>query len=243
MRRSASSLALVVLAVASCPAPAQEVALTPAEQKAADMRMPELDRTALQPEKREPETVREGERNPFGLIVLPKEEEEKVVETVQTETEEMRIRRILANMRVSGLSGSKGSYRAILGPMSVKEGEILPKLFANQAEVLRVAKITDREVVLSFAEKDPSLPPRTLALGFDLQPRPNALLAGEFFKKLVPFTAKGVPDLKPIEMPSVKAVIDGAEASDLEGLVERSSELMGDPSYRSGYEQSPDKED
>jgi hypothetical protein len=242
MKSPSSLTVLVAVSVAACPAFAQEVALTPAEQKAADMRLPELDRSALQPEKREPETVREGERNPFGLIVLPKEEEE-VVETVQTETEEMRIRRILVNMRISGLSGSEGSYRAILGPMSIKEGDTLPKLFANQAEVLRVAKITDREVVLSFAEKDTNLPPRTLALGFDLQPRPNALLAGEFFKKLVPFTAKGVPDLKPVEMPSVKAVIEGAEASNLEGLVERSSELMGDPSYRSGYEAPSAKED
>jgi hypothetical protein len=224
------------------PALAQERELTPAEQKAADMRIPELDRSAMEPERREPATVVEGERNPFGLVSLPPEEVEEV-EQIASETEEMRIRRILANMRISGVSGSPGSYRVVLGSMQLKDGDTLPKLFVDQAEVLRVQSIGDREIILAFEEKAPGLPARTIGLGYDLTPRPQSLLSGELFKKLVPFTPKGSPDLKPLEVPAVKAIAEGAEKSGLQGLTERSHELMGEATPRSSDESAPKKSD
>lgn len=210
---------------------AQERELTPAEQKAADMRLPDLDRSALEPDKREPATVQEAERNPFGLVSLPPTEVEETA-TIQAETEEERLRRILGNMRVSGMSGSPGAYLVLLGSMQIKEGQRLPKLFADQAELLRVTKVTDREIILSFEEKDASVPPRTIGLGYDLRPRPQSLLPGEIFGKLVPFTSKGARDLKPLEVPAVKAIAEGAEAAGLQGLTERAFELMGEPSFR-----------
>lgn len=210
---------------------AQERELTPAEQKAADMRLPDLDRSALEPDKREPATVQEAERNPFGLVSLPPTEVEETA-TIQAETEEERLRRILGNMRVSGMSGSPGAYLVLLGSMQIKEGQRLPKLFADQAELLRVTKVTDREIILSFEEKDASVPPRTIGLGYDLRPRPQSLLPGEIFGKLVPFTSKGARDLKPLEVPAVKAITEGAEAAGLQGLTERAFELMGEPSFR-----------
>jgi hypothetical protein len=228
--------------VLTIPALAQERELTPAEQKAADMRIPELDRTAMEPERREPSTVVEGERNPFGLVSLPPEEVEQV-EQIASETEEMRLRRIIANMRISGVSGSPGSYRVVLGSMQLKQGETLPKLFADQAEVLRVQSIGDREIILAFEEKAQGLPARTIGLGYDLTPRPQSLLSGELFKKLVPFTPKGSPDLKPLEIPAVKAIAEGAEKSGLQGLTERSHELMGEASPRSSDESAPKKSD
>jgi len=233
---------LLALLVLTNPALAQERELTPAEQKAADMRIPELDRSAMEPERREPATVVEGERNPFGLVSLPPEQVEEV-EQIASETEEMRIRRILANMRISGVSGSPGSYRVVLGSMQLKDGEILPKLFADQAEVLRVQSIGEREIILAFEEKAPGLPARTIGLGYDLTPRPQSLLSGELFKKLVPFTPKGAPDLKPLEVPAVKAIAEGAEKSGLQGLTERSHELMGEAVPRSSDESAPKKSD
>jgi hypothetical protein len=210
---------------------AQERELTPAEQKAADMRLPDLDRSAMEPEKREPAEVLDGERNPFGLVSLPPTEIEET-ETIQAETEEMRLRRILGNMRVSGAGGTTGSYSVLLGPMKIRAGDRLPKLFADQAEILTVTSISDREIVLAFEEKDPNIPPRTIGLGYDLRPRPQSLLPGEIFRKLVPFTAKGAPDLKPLEVPAVKSIAEGAEDAGLQGLTERSFELMGEPEFR-----------
>ena len=221
---------------------AQERELTPAEQKAADMRLPDLDRSALEPEKREPSKVLEGERNPFGLVSLPPTEVEDA-DTIQAETEEMRLRRILGNMRVSGAGGSAGSKSLLLGPMKIKAGERLPKLFADQAEILTVTSITDREIILSFEEKDPNIPPRTIGLGYDLEPRPQSLLPGEIFRQLVPFTSKGSPDLKPLEVPAVKSITEGAEASGLQGLTERSFELMGEPEFRADEKTTEDAGD
>jgi len=221
---------------------AQERELTPAEQKAADMRLPDLDRSALEPEKREPAKVLEGERNPFGLVSLPPTEVEDA-DTIQAETEEMRLRRILGNMRVSGAGGSAGSKSLLLGPMKIKAGERLPKLFADQAEILTVTSITDREIILSFEEKDPNIPPRTIGLGYDLEPRPQSLLPGEIFRQLVPFTSKGSPDLKPLEVPAVKGITEGAEASGLQGLTERSFELMGEPEFRADEKTTEDAGD
>lgn len=215
--------------------------MTPAELKAADMRMPELDRSALEPERREPAVVREGERNPFGLVSVPAEEPGEAA--LETETEENRLRRILGSMRVSGLSGSPGSYRVVLGGMQIKEGERLPKMFADQAEILRVTSITDREIKLSFEEKDPSLPPRTIGIGYDLRPRPQSLLPGELFGKLVPFGPGGVPTLESLEVPAVTAVTEGAEAGRLQGLTERSFQLMGEPDFRSEDEPAEKKPD
>ena len=242
IRRKVTLGLLLAVLVLTIPALAQEKELTPAEQKAADMRIPELDRSAMAPERREPATVVEGERNPFGLVSLPPEQVEEV-EQIASETEEMRIRRILANMRISGVSGSPGSYRVVLGSMQLKDGEVLPKLFADQAEVLRVQSIGEREIILAFEEKVTGLPARTIGLGYDLTPRPQSLLSGELFKKLVPFTPKGAPDLKPLEVPAVKAIAEGAEKSGLQGLTERSHELMGEASPRSSDESAPKKSD
>lgn len=231
MSRVHTILALALSPVAFWAAHAQERELSPAEQKAADMRLPELDRSALEPEKREPVKVLEGERNPFGLVSLPPAKVEEA-EAIEAETEEMRLRRILGNMRVSGVVGTEGAYRVLLGSMQLSEGNQLPKLFADQAETLRVTSISRREVVLSFEERDPNIPPRTIGLGYDLAARPRSLLPGEIFGRLVPFNAKGEPNLEPLEVPAVKAITEAAEASGLQGLTERTFELMGEPGFR-----------
>lgn len=235
---AAGSAVHAVLAAGACAflftgfARAQEQELTPAQQKAADLRLPELDRTALLPEKRSPTDVTEGERNPFGNVSLPPPEEEKEAEPIQAETEEMKIRRILGNMRITGLSGAPGDYTVLLGPLVLRQGEELPRLFTDQAEVLRVSSVTDRDVVLTFSEKDPNLPPRTIGLSIDLQPRVHSLLVGDLFTKTVPFDKRGAPDLKPLESPQNKALLEVLENQQgLESLIERRRELMGEASY------------
>ncbi len=218
--------------------------MTPAQQKAADLRLPELDRTALLPERRAPTDVREGERNPFGNVSLPPPEEEKEAAPVQAETEEMKIRRVLGNMRITGLAGAPGDYTVLLGPLMLRQGGELPRLFADQAEVLRVSSVTDRDVVLTFAEKDPNLPPRTIGLSIDLKPRVHSLLVGDLFTKTVPFDKRGAPDLKPLDSPAVKQTLDALDKQGLESLIERRRELMGEASYppRESEPQSPKSE-
>lgn len=200
--------------------------LTPEQQKAADMRLPDLDRSALRPDQRGEIIVPEGERNPFGLVAAPPAEEEE--QQVLEETEEMKIRRILGNMRVSGLSGQPGSYTALLGTLVLKEGEKLPRLFRDQGEVLTVQSITEREVLFAFEEKAPGLPPRLLGVSVSLAPTVDSLLAGETFRKVVPFDAKGRATLPPLALPSAQSVIDAIEDNNVQGLYDRGFELMAD---------------
>jgi hypothetical protein len=204
-------------------------ALTPEQQKALDMRLPELNRAALEPEERVPEKVKEGERNPFGMLSVPAPEEEEV--KIEVETEEMKIRRILGNMRIAGVSGQPGSYRVLLGSMQLARGDMVPRLFANQAEQLRVEDITDRQIILAFIERgqQKDLPPRTIGLGIDLSPRVRSLLPGEVFTSVVTFDEKGGLALPPLKTDSVESIIGQIKTNNLtEGFTDHRRALLGD---------------
>lgn len=217
-------LTLAVLLMSS--ARAQQ--LTPEQQKAADMRMPKLDRSELQPEKRKPTEVTESERNPFGLIGVPGAPAGAAPTAAAPETEEQKLRRILRNMRISGVSGAPGSYRVLLGSMSVREGDILPRLFSDQAEILRVKSITEREIVLAFVEKDDGRPPRTLGLGINIRPDVRSIMLGDTFTNLVSFDAQGMPNVDPMSSAGVESYLKGVEDQGKQSIVDRSFKLMGD---------------
>lgn len=147
------------------------------------MAMPFLDRSSYTPESREPADVEETERNPFGQPPPPpKAEKAKVSE--EEETVESKLRRALGAMRISGFGGVEGDYTVLLGPMSLREGDVLPKLFSEQKEVLRVQKIDmDKgELVLAFVEDNPK--PRTIGVSFDTEPRVNSMMVGEAVLKI-----------------------------------------------------------
>ena len=210
------------------------------EEKRADMRIPELDRSALEPEKRAPTGVTEGERNPFGLLSVPPPEEEVDVK-IEAETEEMKIRRVLGNMRVTGLSGEPGSYRVLLGTTSLAAGDTVPRLFANQGEVLRVQEITDRQVLVAFVERRAAAdaPPRTLALSIDLQPRVRSVLPGEFFTTVVPFDEKGAQALDPLKTETVETMVKQFKTNNLtEAVTDHRRALLGE-SYGTGSNEQP----
>lgn len=181
---------------------------------------------ALDPNKRGTLRVEPGERSPFGVAT---EETAEAFVAPESESEEMKLRRILINMRVSGCSGSSGGYRVLLGNVLLSPGDIVPQMFAGQSEVLRVEEVSDRSLVLAFEEKDKSRPPRSkLQLAVDLRPKVRSILPGDLFTKVVPFDKKGQPDLKPLETAEVAAVVKETEVSNMQSLVERSAELLGE---------------
>lgn len=226
----------VLAAIASClilsvwSALAQTKTLTPEEEKRADMRIPELDRSALEPEKRNPTGVNEGERNPFGLMAAPKTEEKPEVK-IEVETEEMKIRRVLANMRVTGISGQPGSYRVLLGTIQLAKGDIVPRLFADQGEVVQVQDITDRQLVLSFVERKQQndMPPRMIGLPVDLQPSVRSVLPGDLFTNVVKFDEKGAQAMDPLKTDSVDSMVKAFETNQLtEALIEHRRQFLGE---------------
>jgi hypothetical protein len=210
-------------------------ALTPEEEKVADMRMPELDRSGLLPTLRKPIEVEAGERNPFAVATKALERMTGVV----TDTGRDRIEKLLRAVRVSGVSESPGGRRVLLGPFSLAEGQELPRLFADQVDRVRVKTIAEKEVVLEFIESDPSKSgsPLSLPIGLDSGPATvRSLLVGEVFRSVVPLDEDGEVALPALQSAGAQAVLEGAESQDLQGLVSRPSELLDAPAEISSNE-------
>jgi len=233
--------------------PGAPKALTPAEEKAADMRLPSLDRSAFTPESRIPVEVEEDEKSPFADVYTAG----PGFVAKQPVTEEKRIRELLAAMRVSGLAGSPGAYRALIGPISVAKGDTLPPLFAGQAEVLRVKDVTERALVIEFVESGSrptdnlvqkvldaaaslvlspvddnpptQRPGRTIGLPISLAPRVDSLLAGEMLLKLLPLDGEGAPILEPRKNPAAESIAQTLEAQGMESMVDRPTEMLNAP--------------
>jgi hypothetical protein len=226
---------------------AQTNALSPEEEKRAALRMPDLDRTALEPGRRQPKDVKPGARNPFGLLAVPPPEEEEKEVKIEVETEEMKIRRILGNMRVAGLAGEPGNYRVMIGSMKLAKGDTVPRLFANQGEVLRVDDITDRQIVLSFVDRkqQSDVPPRTMGLGIDLAPRVRSLLPGEVFTSVIKFDEKGAQAMEPLKTEAVESVVQRIKKDNLtEALTDHRRALLGESAVPlSNEEPEPDAQE
>lgn len=210
-------------------------ALTPDQEKAADMRMPDIDRSGLLPKLRQPVEVSGEERNPFAVATKAFERMAGIV----TDTERDRIEKLLRAMRISGVSESAAGRRVLMGPLSLGEGEEVPTLFADQVDRLVVKSITDREVVLEFLNSDSTKRGRPLSLPIDLDSGPGtvrSLLVGEAFRKVVPMDEDGTVTLPPLQSSGVQAVVQGAEAQELKGLVGRPTELLDAPAEVSSNE-------
>lgn len=224
-------MAAVFSALSAAHLAAQTPAASPPPQVAPGGTIP--NRSVFSPSARQPTILPEGQRNPFGAAAVPAEEEEQIV---AAETEEAKLRRILGKMRVTGLSGSQGNYRVVLGSMVLGEGEKLPRLYANQAEELRVDSVTTNEVILTFVERSGVVPPRSMILRFDLSPRVRSVLPGELFQAMVPIDPKGNIQLADVEPAAAKEIEKGLKAQEFEGLVERRFKLMGSPLFPPGDE-------
>ena len=220
----------------------QTNALTPEEEKRAALRMPDLDRSALEPGRRKPTDVKPGERNPFGAPAVQQPEEEEEVK-IEVETEEMKLRRIIQNMRVTGLSGQPGAYRALLGPLHISKGEPLPPLFPDQTEKLWIEDITDTRVVIRFVERrqQQDLPPRSpLEVAVDLAPRVDELMLGQFFTSLVKFDEKGALNVDPLKIKAIDDISEQVKTNQgTQALIEHPRALMGDTSNRKRNDSPP----
>lgn len=209
------------------PAPGAPPQLTPEQQRAAAMRLPILDRSALTVEerKRKKVLVEDTERNPFGMV-------SKVADrttSAEPVSEQKRIERVLRAMRVAGLGGSVAGPRVMLGSLSLGVGEELPPLFFGQVERLVVKSISDREVLLVFVEPEDSRKERTVGLSFNLRPQVGSMLVGEAFTKMVPLDKDGTPVLPPLQREAAQKSLEAAEAQDFQGMVERPVELFNAP--------------
>ena len=202
------------------------------DAKAEFMRLRQFDRTGIEPDARKPIEVTESERNPFGRVSVT--EEQGIPAGPVTLTDEQKLKRVLSKMKVGGLAGSPGSYRLLLGPLTLRAGDTLPAMFEGQGETVRVESITERKATFVFVERD-NASPRRFEVSIDLQPKVRSLLIGDSFLKLVPFDKDGEVALGPLQSPAVTSVTEDSKAppAELQSLVDRSTELLGDARPRS----------
>lgn len=213
------------------PAPGAAKQAVAEREKQRDLRGPAINDAALSsltPQARESSgfvDVEEKGPSPFGMEAAKPDR----AAPARPLTEEEKIRNVLRNMRVAGRAGSPGNYRVLLGTIPLTAGGEVPRLFANQAETLRVQSITEREIVLEFADNDESAPARTINLSYDLSPQADPLLAGEVFLKLVPLDGEGTVKLAPASSASAEALLQEVRDQDLQSLVDRPIELFDAP--------------
>lgn len=120
----------------------------------------------LLPDDKKPVLLEQDERNPFAVHT------EKTGPTVLApkDTEETSLRALVSRLPISGITRSYGVTKVLLGSFMVEEGQTLPVLVPRQTESLKVLAVSEKEVQLSFVEKDGSTGKRTIELPVDLSP-------------------------------------------------------------------------
>jgi hypothetical protein len=163
-----------VLALAAAAVHAQQMEFvagaTPAGPQTAQVKY-----TLLKPQDKTAETVKDGERNPYG-------KSDGGLKTVDQKgtNEENDIRDRLLKLRVVGVSPDPQGLRVMLGDMVLVPGAFVPQVLPEQTVVLRVGSITPQAIELIWVEKKSSgLPARTMTIPVDLRPSVRIKLKGQ----------------------------------------------------------------
>ena len=165
-----SLLLIPLLSLAALPARAEvEVKL----QQLKDLGILPEEKLSYRPE----EKLDSKRLNPFAERA--KSKEVKAVESV--ETEELKIRRVFDSLKITGITKSQGKYSALLGDLIIEEGRQLEPIIQNQTRILRVTRVTDKQVEIVWVEgSSPEIgAPRRIVKLVELTPRVGVLLAAQ----------------------------------------------------------------
>lgn len=113
------------------------------------------------------DVLENDERNPFAERTIVKDSN---VSTTDGSTEESKLRGILSNMRVTGISKGEKGFRAMVGGLIMEEGETIPPLIGRQSDKLRVSKVTKTTVEITWINEEGAEEPRKHVLSLDLRP-------------------------------------------------------------------------
>ena len=134
--------------------------------------IPVLDGASGSPDER---PIGASERNPFS-----EREDTKPQIVVQTESEEMKLKKIIGNLEVKGGQISRpGGPRILLGDLILEQGTLLPQLIPDQTEQLAVREISEEKIELAFLESlDYMGQPRVIEILIDMRSRVDHVLQG-----------------------------------------------------------------
>lgn len=130
----------------------------------------------MRPGDKRPLLLKDNERNPYAKRSL--EETQSAPE--ESNSEELRIRQRLGELRVTGRSQGPNGLRVLLGDIILEEGRVLPQLLPNQSESLRVVEISEDTVVLGWLDLEThELTGKTMQVAYDLTPSVGYALHGQ----------------------------------------------------------------
>lgn len=115
------------------------------------------------------------ENNPF----LERESDAPQV-VVQTESEEMTIKRLIDDMTVhGGLMNRSGGPKVLLGDLILQKGSLVPQVLPDQTEQLVVTELDAEKIELAFLEPpEYKGQPRVIVIPMDMRPTVGQVLAG-----------------------------------------------------------------
>ena len=107
------------------------------------------------PEDKAADTVKKGDRNPFA--------ERQVAQTIKEdgESEDAKLRTMLNTLVPSGVIKEKdGRLKVLIGRRLLAEGDRFPNMLEKQVALLRVTKVTEKAVEISWVEDQVNAQPR-----------------------------------------------------------------------------------
>jgi hypothetical protein len=116
--------------------------------------------------------LKQEERNPFA----DRTKGDKGQPAEDSQSEDSRIRIALGSFSVSGIARGTDGYKAQLGGIILREGNLIPRLIPGQSDDLRVTKITPELVEITWVADEEADKPRKITLEIDLDPRVGVLL-------------------------------------------------------------------
>jgi hypothetical protein len=98
------------------------------------------------PEDKTAEPLAKGERNPFAQRTT-----QKKVEIAEGDSEDARLKKKLDSLPISGVVvGSAGAVKVMMGNKLLAEGDRLDPILSDQTALLRVSKVTEKMVEISW---------------------------------------------------------------------------------------------
>ena len=131
----------------------------------------------LMPYQKTPVEVGTKERNPFANRTPKTQEKPEELENI----EEDRIRVILSELPIGGVSRGKHGLHVLLGDMKLERGAVVPRLLQDQTAQLMVSLITEEKIEFAWLEKSGGNA-RRLVLPIDIEPKVGFVLHGQMGK-------------------------------------------------------------
>jgi hypothetical protein len=118
----------------------------------------------LLPEDKVPVIVDSNERNPFGKNMVK-------ASAALVENEESRIRAIIEKYPVSAVIQGRNGWQAMVGPLTLEEGQLVAPVIARQTEKIRVVSVAQNKAELAFLESDGTPGLRRIVVTLNIAPR------------------------------------------------------------------------